>query len=88
MHNVITSSGANLRLISVSMDKNKSVFEGVIKTDRLDETTQFNEPDGEKSKIYKHFRLQNGFNNWLIDPNGMIVAKNIRPNEILAFISE
>ena len=88
MHNVIAQSGIDdLQLVSISFDENQSVFEGVVKADNLNEETQFNEPVGKKSALFKTFRLKNGFGNWLIDSNGIIVARNIRPDEILARIS-
>ncbi|MDR0680929.1 MAG: thioredoxin family protein [Dysgonamonadaceae bacterium] len=84
MHNVISQSKTeNLQLISISLDENKAVFQGVIKTDRLDETTQFNEPAGKNSELFKRYRLKKGLNNWLIDSNGIIVTKNVSPTEIL-----
>jgi hypothetical protein len=89
MHNVIAQAETDdLRLIAISLDENQSVFEGVIKVDHLDESTQFIEPAGRKSEVYKTFRLKNGFGNWLINSDGVIVAKNISPNEIPAFLSK
>ena len=87
MHNVISQSKVtNLQFISISFDENQAVFQGVIKADRLDETTQFNEPTGKRSQIFENYRLKAGFNNWLIDSNGVIVAKNVSPTEILEMI--
>ncbi|MCC8146653.1 MAG: thioredoxin family protein [Bacteroidales bacterium] len=88
MHNVITQAGTNdIQLISISLDEHPAVFKGVIKADRLDESTQFNEPSGKNSDVYKNYKLQNGFNNWLIDSKGMIVAKNVSPSEVLKLIN-
>jgi hypothetical protein len=87
MHNVISKSKTeNLRLVSISLDENPSVFQGIIKTDCLDETTQFNEPKGKNSELFKQYRLKKGFNNWLIDSNGVIVDMNISSTEILGKI--
>jgi hypothetical protein len=89
MHHVISQLELeNLQLVSISLDENLSVFQGIIKTDHLDESTQFNEPAGRNSAIFKQYRLKAGFNNWLIDSNGVIVAKNVSPNEILEKISK
>jgi hypothetical protein len=88
MHNVIAQTEVeNFRLISISLDENRSVFEGTIKADHLDETTQFNESTGRQSALFKAYRLKTGFSNWLINPNGVVVAKNISPNEIQAMFS-
>lgn len=84
MHNIISQSETNnIQLVSISLDENPAVFKGVIKADRLNESTQFYEPRGKDSEVYKKYRLQNGFTNWLIDSKGIIVAKNISPAEIL-----
>ena len=84
MYNVISQSGiTGLRIVSVSFDENPAVFQGVIKTDRLDEATQWNEPDGIRSALFKAYRLKAGFGNWLLDSNGVIVAKNVSPTEVL-----
>lgn len=87
MHNLITQSGINnLQLVSISLDESPAVFKGVVKADRLDEATQFNEPKGKNSELFKKYRLQNGFQNWLIDSKGMIVARNVSPKEILKLV--
>jgi hypothetical protein len=88
MHNVISRLETDeIQLISVSMDENEAVFEGIIKADDLNPATQFNEPTGRKSGVYKAYRLKSGFNNWLIDSNGVIVAKNVNPTEIAGYIA-
>jgi hypothetical protein len=88
MYNVISRSKTdNLRLVSVSLDENPAVFQGIIKTDHLDDASQFNEPEGTNSDVFKTYRLKAGFSNWLIDSTGVIVAKNVSPTEILEKIS-
>ena len=88
MYNAISQSKVNnLRMISISFDENQAVFEGVVKADRLDEASQFNEPLGQKSPIFKTYRLKAGFNNCLIDSKGVIVAKNLSPTEVFKLVS-
>ena len=88
MHNAITQSGVDdIQLLSISFDESQSVFEGVIKADNLNLTTQFCDPKGRNSELFKIYQLKNGFGNWLIDSKGVIVARNIHPNEILTRIS-
>lgn len=87
MHNIITRLGRDaIQLVSVSFDENRAVFEGVIKADQLNPATQFNEPKGRNSEIFKTYRLKSGFCNWLINPEGIIIAKNVSPNEIVEYI--
>jgi hypothetical protein len=86
MHNVISDlKTEDIRLISISMDENEAVFEGVVKAEQLNPATQFNDPRGSNSSIFKAYRLQSGFGNWLISPDGIIVAKDLKPNEISVF---
>jgi hypothetical protein len=88
MHNVISRlETENIQLISVSMDEDEAVFEGTIQADGLNPATQFNEPAGKNSGVYKAYRLKSGFNNWLIDSNGVIVAKNVNPAEITGYVA-
>ncbi|MDH8701912.1 thiol-disulfide isomerase/thioredoxin [Dysgonomonadaceae bacterium PH5-43] len=87
MHNAISKlRNEKVKLVSVSLDKNTAVFKGVVKSDRLNETTQFNEPLGEKSDVYRKYRLNKGLGNWLINSEGVIVAKNVSHDEILKLI--
>lgn len=88
MHNAIARMKTDkIQLVSISLDQERSVFEGVIKIDRLNPETQFNEPKGKDSEICKAYRLKSGFSNWLIDPKGIIIAKNLNPNEITQYIN-
>ena len=88
MYHVISRSGiAGLRMISISFDESTAVFQGIIKTDHLDEATQWNEERGTRSALFKAYRLKAGFGNYLLDSKGVIVAKNVSPMEALERIS-
>ena len=87
VHNVISRLETDtIRLISIALEENEAVFEGVVKADRLNRATQFNDPRGRKSEIFKTYRLKSGFTNFLIDSKGIIVAKNVKPQEITRYI--
>jgi hypothetical protein len=64
------------------------VFEGIVKAEHLDPATQFNDPRGKNSDIFKAYHLDHGFTNCLIDPNGVIIAKNVNPTEISGYIEQ
>jgi len=88
MHNVISRfKPENLQLISISFDENPLVFQGVVKADHLEKNTQFVETEGKNSVIFKAYRLNRGFGNWLIDSKGVIVAKHVSPERALEIIS-
>jgi len=86
-HAVSALKTKDIRLVSVSLDESKAVFEGIVKAERLDPATQFNDPQGKKSDSFKAYRLNSKFTNWLINPEGVIVAKNVSPKEISGYIN-
>jgi hypothetical protein len=84
MNNVISGLKTDdIRLISISLDESEAVFEGIVKAEHLNTATQFNDPKGKSSGVFKNYRLESGFTNWLIGPEGVIVAKNVNPKEII-----
>jgi hypothetical protein len=84
MCHVISRSGIeNLQIVSIAFDENSAVFQGIVKTDQLDEASQWNEADGIHSSLFKNYRLEAGFGNYLLDSDGVIVAKNLSPAEVL-----
>lgn len=88
MHNVVDKvNTGDIQLVSVSFDEKESVFNGVVRTDALNPETQFVDLRGINSPLYKRLRLHAGFNNWLIDSNGVIIAKDITPDELESFLS-
>ncbi len=86
--NVLLSNKLNqlhredIQMISISFDEKKSVFEETIKTDRLNPAFQFNIPAGKQSQVFKDYRLSEGFKNILVNPQGVIVAVNVTPDEL------
>ena len=89
LNNKISQSGLdNLQIVSISFDEKKSVFKQAIKADRLNIYNQFNIEAGKKSEIYKNYRLDQGFGNLLINPNGIIVARNASPEEVIKMLKQ
>ena len=78
----------NLQMISISFDEKKSVFKQAIKADRLDISNQFNVDAGKSSEIYKDYRLDRGFGNLLINPNGIVVARNVSPEQVIKMLKQ
>ena len=79
------SESEEIQMISFSLDENPAVFEGVLRADDLSRDTHFNDFLGEKSPLFKQFRLQTGLGNFLIDQNGIIIARNLSPEEVLSY---
>ncbi|NDW09108.1 thioredoxin-like domain-containing protein [Dysgonomonas sp. 520] len=75
--NTLKGENEQIVLISVSFDESKSVFEKTLLVDGIDSEYQFLDTKGSESEIYKRHRLEKGFRNYLIDENGVIIAKDV-----------
>jgi peroxiredoxin len=78
--NIIENRKYPVRMVSVSFDKNESVFERTLAMDRLDTEYQFMAKKTEYSDLYDRCQLRQGFRNYLIDEDGVIVAMNLSPS--------
>lgn len=76
-----------VRMVSVSFDEYQSVFDETIRQDGIDPATSFVELAGEQSPLFKQYRLKRGFRNYLLNPEGVIIAKNVQAHEIGALIT-
>ena len=81
------SANNNVELVSVSFDEYKSVFEETIRKDQIVTPTCFVETEGESSGLFKKYRLSRGFSNYLLDDNGVIIAKNISAAELSSYLN-
>ena len=88
LNNVLRSDMPNVEMVSVSFDEYRSVFEETIRKDQIVTPTCFVETKGEDSGLFKKYRLNRGFTNYLLDGNGVIIAKNISAAELSAHIKE
>ena len=88
LNNVLRSDMPNVEMVSVSFDEYRSVFEETIRKDQIVTPTCFVETEGEDSGLFKKYRLNRGFTNYLLDGNGVIIAKNISAAELSAHIKE
>lgn len=82
IHNFLKENYPDIAYLSISFDENKNVFEKTIRGDQLEIGSQFCDPNGTRSEIYKKFRLNKGFKNYLIDENGVIMAINVTPEKL------
>lgn len=85
--NHATNQVSNVEMVSVSFDEYKSIFYETIKKDQIVNASCFVELDGENSEIYKAYRLHKGFKNYLLDENGVIVAKDINANQLVSYLN-
>lgn len=86
-HALRRSGSANVEMVSVSFDEYASIFNETIRMDQIVATYCFADTQGEMSGLYKQYRLNRGFGNYLLDDNGVIVAKNISAAELSAYLN-
>ena len=82
LYNYLQNSDSDVEFVSVAFDENRNVVERTLVLDRLESISQFYEIRGTSSETYKDFRLNEGFRNYLIDENGVIIAMNITPGDL------
>ena len=88
LNNALRSDAPNVKMVSISFDEYRSVFEETIRKDQIVTPTCVVETKGEASGLFKKYRLNRGFTNYLLDGNGVIIAKNISAAELSARVKE
>ena len=92
MQNAIMNSAINkadnVEMVSVSFDEHKSIFNQAIQKDRISTPNCFVELAGSNSEVYKTYRLNKGFKNYLLDENGVIIAKNINASQLASYLKK
>ena len=89
LSNVLRSASRNenVEMVSVSFDEYQSIFKETVRKDQIVTPTCFVETEGESSGLFKKYRLGRGFTNYLLDENGVIIAKNISAAELSAYLN-
>lgn len=86
MNEINKSGSEKVQVCSISLDENRAVFTETVKTDGLNSDTQFLEEQGRASVLYKEYRLNKGFKNFLINDKGVIVACDLSPEKLAALL--
>ena len=81
-------SSHNVEMVSVSFDEYQSIFKETVRKDQIVTPTCFVETEGEDSGLFKKYRLNRGFTNYLLDGKGVIIAKNISAADLSAHAKE
>ena len=71
-----------------SYDNYVSIFRETVRKDGIVGAGCFVETEGVKSSIFKDYNLKKGFTNYLLDDNGMIIAKNISVAELSSYLNK
>ncbi len=72
----------SFKSVSISMDRFESIFEEVVKQDKLNFSQVLREPDGFQSELAKKLRLNKRFGNFLFNAQGKLIAKDLTPDEL------
>ncbi len=72
----------SIRHLAVNFDKDRAIFDEIIKIDALDAANQYNVTGDTASRIIRDYRLDEGFGTLLIDPDGRIIAANPTPETL------
>ena len=78
---------SNVEMVSVSFDEYRSIFTETVRKDQIVTPTCFVETKGEMSGLFKKYSLNRGFTNYLLDDNGVIVAKNISAAKLSDYLN-
>ena len=87
LSNALRSTSQDVEMVSVSFDEYKSIFNETIKKDQISTSNCFVELAGVSSDLYQTYRLKRGFKNFLLDENGVIVAKDITVSELSSYLN-
>lgn len=88
LSNALRSTSPNkIEMVSVSFDEYRSVFEETIRQDQIAEPACFVETKGTSSSLFRKYRLSRGFTSYLLNDNGVIIAKNISAVELSAYLN-
>ena len=75
-----------IRMVSISFDPHESVWKAAVEQDGGNIDDCHWEMDGKNSDVYKSYGLKDGFTNYLLDDEGIIVAKNVTADELAGFL--
>ena len=73
LNNALRSDAPNVKMVSISFDEYRSVFEETIRKDQIVTPTCFVETKGESSGLFKKYRLGRGFTNYLLEIGKSVV---------------
>jgi hypothetical protein len=80
--NAIQSAFPSIEMVSVSFDEYRSVFTETIRKDQIVAAVCFVETTGMKSGLFEKYRLKQGFISYLLDKDGIILAKDVSVEQL------
>ncbi len=86
LNNKLQDVTSDVELVSVSFDEYESIFNETIRKDQITSPTCFVETEGESSTVFKAYHLNKGFDNYLLNENGTIIAKNVPASDLINYL--
>lgn len=86
LSHVLREEYPEVKMVSVSFDKYASVFQETVRNDHITASACFADTQGRQSGLFKKYHLQQGFTCYLLDKEGVILAKDISADELASFI--
>lgn len=84
----IQKQSTDIRFVSIGFDPSTVIFEETVRLEKLDKSTQYHDRNGSSSNLFKTFRLKEGFSNYLLNEEGVIIAKNLDPKRLHELLNE
>ncbi len=73
-------------LLSINFDRSERLFREIVRRDNLSAKSQFFVSGNDAESIFETYHLSNGFQSFLIDPQGKIVATNPSNSTLQKFV--
>ena len=70
------SSAARLERLSINFDRSEELFNEILRRDHLNPEEEYFAGESDFDKIIRDYGITQGYNSYLIDPQGKIVAVN------------
>ena len=83
----LLKNSARVKMVSISFDSYQSVYQAAIKQDGVETSNCHWEMEGEDSYLFKSFDLKGGFKNYLLDKDGVIVAKDLTADDLVSYLN-
>lgn len=77
-----------IKFASINYDRSQKLYSEIISNDNVNNDSQFFDYDGINSEVYKQFQLERGFNSYLINKEGKIIAINPNVEQLTAYIGQ
>ncbi len=87
LNHAVNALPQNIEMVSVSFDEYESVFNETIRKDRLQSSDCYLEIAGKASSLFKKYNLERGFKNYLLDKQGVIIAKDLTASELSTYLN-